>query len=208
VRRSREHRIIAAALRCYPARWRTRHGDEAVVLASALLEDGTPWWSIAGSYLASATKERAFRKPSLRIGSVVTAIILGITVTPLALFASFTPASASSNTVTIVISKPGDAARQLESAFATHHFKIAVVEVPVPAGVVGSILAIRTPSASGDNAGTIGEVRGQCISGDPGCVVGLVVPLHFSGNARVTVGVATTLRAIHQSHLAHESRIP
>jgi hypothetical protein len=205
VRRSREHRIIAAVLRCYPARWRTRHGDEAVVLATSLLEDGTPWWSIAGSYFISAAKVRVFRNPSLRIGSVVAAIVLGVTVAPLALFASLTPASASSNSVTIVISNTGDAAQQLETAFATHHFEIVVAERQVPAGVVGSILSVV--NASG-HAGTIGEVQGQCADGDRGCVVGLVVPSHFSGSARVTVGVATASRAVRRSYPADESRIP
>jgi hypothetical protein len=144
----------------------------------------------------------------VRIGSVVTAIILGVTVAPLALFASLTPASASATNVTIVISNPGDAAQQLESAFATHHFRIAVVERPVPTGVLGSILSLSTVTASGGNAGKISEVLGHCTSGDPGCVVGLVVPLHFSGSARVTVGVATTSQAVRHSNPADESRTP
>jgi len=56
------------------------------------------------------------------------AVTFGIAAVPLALFASLTTASASGTNVTIVISKPSDAARQLESAFAAHHFKIAVAE--------------------------------------------------------------------------------
>ena len=207
MRRSQESRIIAAVLRCYPARWRSRHGDEAASIASALLDDGTPWWSIAGSFLGGVAKERAFRKPTLRIGSAMAAITLGIAAVPLALFASLTPASASGTTVTIVISKSGDAARQLESAFATHHFKIAVVERPVSTDLVGSILSVSTVSASGDNTGAIREVHGQCNGGGSGCVVGLKLPLHFSGSVRVTVGTATTSKNLHHSYLAKEPGI-
>jgi hypothetical protein len=208
VRRSQEHRIIAAVLRCYPARWRSRHGDEATVLASALLEDGTPWWSIAGSFLGGAAKERAFRTPGLRVGSALAAITVGIAWIPLALVASLTPASASSTTSTIVISKPGDAARQLESAFATHHVKIEVAERPVSTDLVGSILSVSTVGASSDNAGAISEIYGQCNGGGSGCVVGLVLPLHYSGIVRVTVGAATTSKDVHHPYLAIEPRIP
>jgi hypothetical protein len=204
VRRSKESRIIAAVLRCYPARWRSRHGDEATVLASALLEDGTPWWFIAGSFLGGVAKERAFRKPSWRIGSALAAITFGIAAVPL--FASLTPASASS-TITIVISKPGDAVRQLESAFATHHFKIGVAEKPVSTDLVGSILSVSAVGASIDNAGAIIELHGHCDGGASGCVDGLVLPLHYSGSARVTVGVPTTLKHVQHPYLAKESRL-
>ena len=207
MRRSQESRIIAAVLRCYPARWRSRHGDEATVLASALLEDGTPWWSIAGSFLGGAAKERAFRTPGLRVGSALAAITVGIAWIPLALVASLTPASASSTTSTIVISKPGDAARQLESAFATHHFKIEVAERPVSTDLVGSILSVSTVGASSDNAGAISEIYGQCNGGGSGCVVGLVLPLHYSGFVRVTVGAATTSKDVRHPYLAKEPRI-
>ncbi len=207
MRRSQESRIIAAVLRCYPTRWRSRHGDEATVLASALLEDGTPWWSIAGSFLRGAAKERAFRKPGLRVGSAMAAITVGIAAAPLALFASLTPANASSTTITIVISKPGDAARQLESAFATHHFKIAVAERPVSTDLVGSILSVSTVGASSGNAGAIGELHGQCNGGGSGCVDGLVLPLHYSGIVRVTVGAATTSKDVHHPYPAIKQRV-
>ena len=207
MRRSHESRIIAAVLRCYPTRWRSRHGDEATVLASALLDDGTPWWSIAGSFLGGVAKERAFRKPSLRIGSTMAAVTFGIAAVPLALFASLTTASASGTNVTIVISKPSDAARQLESAFAAHHFKIAVAERPVSTDLVGSILSVSTVGASSDNAGAISEILGQCNGGRSGCDVGLVIPQHYSQNARVTLGTATS-KVVHQPHLAIERRMP
>jgi hypothetical protein len=208
MRRSRESRIVAAVLRCYPARWRSRHGDEATALASSLLEDGTPWWSIAGSFLSGAAKERVCRKPSLRIGSVMAAIILVLTAAPVALFASLTPASASGTYVTIVISKPGDAARQLESAVAARHFKFAIVERSASTDVVGSILSFKTVNAPSNGAGAIREVDGRCNGGKPGCVVGLVIPLHYSGSVRVTIGVAATPMDVSRPSIAEQSRIP
>ena len=61
-----------------PARWRSRHGDEASLLASALLEDGVPWWSIVGSFLGASAREQVFRRPSLRVGSALAVIIAAI----------------------------------------------------------------------------------------------------------------------------------
>jgi hypothetical protein len=126
----------------------------------------------------------------------VAALTLGIAAVPLALFASLTPASASGTSVTVVISKPSDAARQLESAFTAHHVKIAVVERPTSTELAGSILSVRTVDASRDGAGTISEILGRCNGGASGCVIGLVLPLHYSGTVRVTLGVAT-VKVIH-----------
>jgi hypothetical protein len=53
---SRKARLAQAVLRCYPARWRRRHGDEAAELAALLIRDGTPAASIARSYLAGAAR--------------------------------------------------------------------------------------------------------------------------------------------------------
>ena len=53
----RTARTVQTALRCYPARWRRRHGDEAAELAALLIRDGTPAGSIAWSYLAGAARE-------------------------------------------------------------------------------------------------------------------------------------------------------
>jgi hypothetical protein len=198
VRRSRESQIIAAALHCYPARWRSRHGLDATLLASALLEDGVSWWSIVGSFLGAAARERLLRKPSLRVGSALAAIAVGIAAVSLALFASLSPASATSTNVAIVISKPSDAARQLESAFAAHHFKITVAETPVSPNLVGSILSVNTVGTSGEHAHAISELHGQCNGGGTGCIDGLVLPLHYSGSARVTVGESTTSKDAHR----------
>jgi hypothetical protein len=120
------------------------------------------------------------------------AITVGIAAIPLVVLASLTPANASSTNVVIVISKSDDAARQLESAFAFHHFKITVTAKSVPPGLVGSILSVSTTGTSGTNARVISEVRGQCVGGAPGCIDGLVLPLHFSGTARVVIGRPAT----------------
>ena len=190
MRPSREQRAVAAAVSCYPARWRSRHGDEATLLTSALLEDGVPWWSIALSFLGGASRERILRKPSPRVGATLAAIMIGVTAVPLALFESLAPASASSLNVVIVIAKPDDAARQLESAFSSHHFKITVTELVVPTMLVGSILSVNTEGTSSANNRVIRELHGVCMDRFSGCVDGLVLPFHFSGTARVTIGRA------------------
>ncbi len=38
----RPARLVETVLRCYPARWRQRHGEEAAELAALLIRDGTP----------------------------------------------------------------------------------------------------------------------------------------------------------------------
>ena len=53
----RTARLVGTVLRCYPLRWRQRHGDEAAELASLLIGDGTPAGSIAWSYLTGAARE-------------------------------------------------------------------------------------------------------------------------------------------------------
>jgi hypothetical protein len=62
-------RLVKTALRCYPARWRRRHGDEAAELAALLIRDGSPAASIALSYLAGATREWLTPRPSRRLSS-------------------------------------------------------------------------------------------------------------------------------------------
>ena len=53
----RAARLAVAVLRCYPARWRRRHGEEAAELAALLIRGGTPAVSVAWSYLAGAARE-------------------------------------------------------------------------------------------------------------------------------------------------------
>jgi len=64
-------RLVAAVLRCYPARWRSRHGDEAAELAELLIRDGTPARAVALSYLGGAARERLMRRPSRRVAAAL-----------------------------------------------------------------------------------------------------------------------------------------
>ena len=69
-------RLIATVLRCYPARWQRRHGDEAAELAALLIMDGTPAGSIAVSYLAGAAREWLIPRPSRRLVTVACALLV------------------------------------------------------------------------------------------------------------------------------------
>src|SRR6185312_13328039 len=72
----RATRLVEAALRCYPARWRRRHGDEAAELAGLLIRDGTPAGSIARSYLAGAAREWLMPRPGRRLSTVACALLV------------------------------------------------------------------------------------------------------------------------------------
>ncbi len=124
MRPSRERHAIAFAVRCYPSPWRRRHGDDAQFLGFALMDDGVSWWIIFLNFLSGAVRKRVIRKPSVRVGTTVAALAVGVAAVPLALLTSLTPASASSTHVVIIVSNSTDAARQLESAFAKHHFEV------------------------------------------------------------------------------------
>jgi hypothetical protein len=113
---SRPARLVEAALRCYPPRWRSRHGDEAAELATLLMRDGMPVRSIACSYFMGAARARLAPGPRRRLGVaagtlLVAAASLGV---PLALLSSSAPASAAS-VIRARITNPADAAGQLES---------------------------------------------------------------------------------------------
>jgi hypothetical protein len=91
-------RLVETVLRCYPARWRQRHGDEAAELAALLIRDGTPPGSIAWSYLAGAAREWLMPRPGRRLSTVACALLvaacsLGVSA---GLLASAAPARASS----------------------------------------------------------------------------------------------------------------
>jgi hypothetical protein len=73
---ARAIRLIDRALRCYPARWRRRHGQEAAELAALLIEDGTPAGSIALSYLAGAARERLTPRPGPRLTAIACALLV------------------------------------------------------------------------------------------------------------------------------------
>ena len=90
--------LMRAVLRCYPARWRRRHGDEAAELAALLISDGTPAGSIAWSYLAGAAREWLTPRPGRRLSAVLCALLaaaclLGVSA---GLLASTAPARAAS----------------------------------------------------------------------------------------------------------------
>ncbi len=97
---SRSTRLVESALRCYPQRWRSRHGDEAAEIASLLIKDGTPARSVAWSYLLGAARARLVIKPRRRLGAAAAALLLaaGSLGVPLALLASSAPANAASMT--------------------------------------------------------------------------------------------------------------
>jgi hypothetical protein len=94
----RAARLVETVLRCYPARWRRRHGEEAAELAALLIRDGTPAVSVAWSYLAGAARERLTPRPGRRLTAVACALLvaacsLGV---PAGLLASAAPAKAAS----------------------------------------------------------------------------------------------------------------
>jgi hypothetical protein len=94
----RAARLTGAALACYPARWRARHGDEAAELAALLISEGKPPGAVALSYLAGAARERLAPRPGRRPGAAAWALLaaaclLGLTA---GLLASAGPARAAS----------------------------------------------------------------------------------------------------------------
>jgi hypothetical protein len=93
-------RLVESALRCYPRRWRSRHGHEAAEIASLLIADGTPPRSIAWSYLMGAARTWLVMGPRRRLGAAVGALLLAIgsLAVPLALLSSSAPANAASVT--------------------------------------------------------------------------------------------------------------
>ena len=99
-------RLVQTSLRCYPQRWRSRHGEEAAELATLLMRDGTPARSIAWSYLKGAASARLVLQPRRRLGAALGALLaaacsLGVS---LALLSSSVPASAANH-------RPSDEAR-------------------------------------------------------------------------------------------------
>jgi hypothetical protein len=94
----RAARLVETVLRCYPARWRRRHGEEAAELAALLIRDGTPVGSIAWSYLVGAAREWLTPRPGRRVRMAACAVLavtcsLGISA---GLLASTAPARAAS----------------------------------------------------------------------------------------------------------------
>jgi hypothetical protein len=67
--------LVRTALRCYPARWRQRHGDEAAEVAMLLIRDGGAASTIAVSYLAGAVREWLTPLPGRRVSPVACVLL-------------------------------------------------------------------------------------------------------------------------------------
>ena len=91
-------RVVGLALRCYPRRWRRRHGTEAAELAALLIADGVPARSVACSYLCAAARERLTPQPGHRLAAAAAAVLIaaGSLGVPLGLLSASAPASAAS----------------------------------------------------------------------------------------------------------------
>ena len=92
--------LVGAALRCYPARWRRRHADEAAEVAALLIRDGAPAASIAWSYFLGAAREWLVPRTG-RPQSAVAAVLLAVTCVlgfSAALIAETVPARAAGTT--------------------------------------------------------------------------------------------------------------
>ena len=72
----RAARLVETVLRCYPARWRRRHGEEAAELAALLMRDGTPAGSIAWNYLIGAARAWLTPRPGRRLSTVACALLV------------------------------------------------------------------------------------------------------------------------------------
>jgi hypothetical protein len=72
----RAARLVEGVLRCYPARWRRRHGAEAAELAALLISDGTPAASVAVSYLAGAAREWLTPRRGRSLTAVACALLI------------------------------------------------------------------------------------------------------------------------------------
>ena len=94
----RATRLVETVLRCYPARWRRRHGEEAAELAALLIRDGTPAVSVAWSYLAGAAREWLAPRPGRRLGTAACALLVAACSVGVSagLLASAAPARAAS----------------------------------------------------------------------------------------------------------------
>ena len=99
-RKRRGGNLVSAALRCYPARWRRRHGDEAAELAALLIGDGTPAASIALSYLLGAAREWLTPPPGRPVSRLAAALLAAVCLLGIsaALIAGTVPARAAGTT--------------------------------------------------------------------------------------------------------------
>ncbi len=71
-----DSRLVQTVLRCYPAHWRRRHGDEAAELAALLIRDGASATSIAWSYLTGAAREWLTPRPGRPLSTMACALLV------------------------------------------------------------------------------------------------------------------------------------
>ncbi len=185
-------RLVRAALCCYPARWRDRHGDEASELAELLMRNGSSAGSVAWSYLAGAVREWVLPRPGRRfrvaLGALAAAGSLSV---PMLVFASAGQASAAS-AVRIVITRPGHAVAQLQTSLREHHFDVSVREEPVPPRLVGTIVKVGIPGLAVGGQPMVSLITGPCRGGGRGCTDGIALPAYFTGHGYLVVGRART----------------
>ena len=187
----RSMRLVQTALRCYPERWRSRHGDDAAELARLLMRDGMPARSIAWSYFRGAASTRLVLAPRRRLGAAVGALLAAACSVScaLALLSSSVPASAAS-VVRVHITSLRDAAAQLESQLRAHHLGVTIRQEPVSPSLAGSIIRTGSMGRSPGGGSMITGITGRCAGGAWGCTDGIVLPVHFTGAARIVVGRA------------------
>ena len=130
----RATRLIETVLRCYPARWRRRHGEEAAELAALLMRDGTLAGSVAWSYLAGAAREWLTPRPGRHLTAVACALLvaacsLGVSA---GLLASAAPARAASTSQIRgrAHCRPGSPGRVLGVTPATGRPQVIIGEAP------------------------------------------------------------------------------
>jgi hypothetical protein len=145
---AREGRLVDAALRCYPARWRRRHADEAAELAALLIADGTPAASIAWSYLVGAAREWLAQRPGRSLSTVAAALLaaaclLGFSA---ALVAESAPAKAAGTTQPPSGPVPPKIKPTPPSAGSPHQFT--PCQPVLPRQVTGAIPAAGHPQLS------------------------------------------------------------
>jgi len=120
-------RLVGTALRCYPARWRRRHGDEAAELAALLIRDGAPAGSIAWSYLAGAAREWLTPRPGRPLTALACALLAAACLVGVStgLLASAGPARAASTARAASSARAASTARVASSARAASSAQVA-----------------------------------------------------------------------------------
>jgi hypothetical protein len=148
-------RLVQTALRCYPRRWRNRHGEEAAELARLLIRDGTPASSIAWSYLKGAASRRLV-PPRRRVGAAMGALLavagsLGVS---LALLSPSAPANAVTGPCSGAARAAGTASRGLNP---NSHYHVAGRAARSPASI-----SIRVTTGKPANSSTTSGHDQRC----------------------------------------------